>query len=241
MSAPTNMPAAPAAPSRKRWSRRRRWAVASLVVLVVLAVATFGAVAAYLRTSADPPFALPAGAAAQPAGGLDGEWTVSSGAEAGFRVGQTVLFMNGEVDGRTSDVTGMATFAADRATGASFQVDLTTIKANGKASPQFEQSLDTANYPTATVALAGPVSLGSGFATGTTLTTSVAAKLTLRGRTRDVTASLSARRDGSNIDVAGSIPITFSDWGMPQPTGFGPLGSLADHGSAEFLLVLRHA
>jgi hypothetical protein len=36
----------------------------------------------------------------------------------------------------------------------------------------------------------------------------------------------------------GSIPIAFSRWDIKGPAGFGFLGSLADHGIAEFLLVL---
>jgi hypothetical protein len=36
-------------------------------------------------------------------------------------------------------------------------------------------------------------------------------------------------------------PFAFSDWAIKEPGGFGFLGSLANHGVAEFLLVLnRH-
>jgi hypothetical protein len=47
------------------------------------------------------------------------------------------------------------------------------------------------------------------------------------------------RRDGPVLEAAGSIPITFPTWGITQPGGFGILGSLADHGAAEFLLILH--
>jgi len=50
-----------------------------------------------------------------------------------------------------------------------------------------------------------------------------------------------ARRDGSMIEVAGSMPVALADWGIVGPTGYSVLGSLADHGTAEFLLVLGHA
>ncbi len=53
--------------------------------------------------------------------------------------------------------------------------------------------------------------------------------------------AISARRDGSALQVAGSIPVTLSDWGIKAPAGYGFLGSLADHGVAEFLLVLHRA
>jgi hypothetical protein len=39
--------------------------------------------------------------------------------------------------------------------------------------------------------------------------------------------------------AARSIPITFSSWDIRGPSGYGLLGSLANHGVAEFLLILR--
>lgn len=41
------------------------------------------------------------------------------------------------------------------------------------------------------------------------------------------------------LDIAGTIPVQFASWHFKGPAGFGPLGSLADRGSAEFLLVLH--
>jgi hypothetical protein len=67
------------------------------------------------------------------------------------------------------------------------------------------------------------------------------ADLTLRGQTHPVTVTLTARRDGPLLRAAGSFPVTFADWDIPDPEGYGPLGSLADHGTGEFLLVLREA
>ena len=56
------------------------------------------------------------------------------------------------------------------------------------------------------------------------------------GVTRLATATVSARRDGSALQVAGSIPVTFSAWGIKDPAGYGFFGSLANHGTAEFLV-----
>jgi hypothetical protein len=53
-----------------------------------------------------------------------------------------------------------------------------------------------------------------------------------------VAVTISARRDGSEIQAAGSIPVPFADWRIIGPAGYGLLGSLADHGTAEFRLVL---
>jgi polyisoprenoid-binding protein YceI len=235
----TNAPADTTAAPAPRRHRRRRWAVAGLAIVAVLVVGTVGAVAVYVGQSGDPPLALPSGVPAAPVGPIEGEWTVAAGSQAGFRVGQTVLGMQGDVTGRTSGVTGSLTVAGDQIAAAEFQVDLTSIEANGKSSPQFEQSLDTTHYPTATITLSRPLSLGSGFDSGTIVTATVNAELALRGTTHEVTFTVQGRRDGPAIEAAGSIPIDFSEWGITLPAGFGPLGSLADHGEAEFLLVLN--
>ena len=46
---------------------------------------------------------------------------------------------------------------------------------------------------------------------------------------------LKARRNGANIEVNGTIPITFAEWNIPNPS-FGP-AETEDHGELEFLLV----
>ncbi len=220
-------------PRRGHW---RRWLSGGVLLLAALLVA---AVAADVSASAEPRLALPAGTASAPLGTLAGTWTVGSGSEAGFRVQQTVLGLSGDVVGRTSAVTGSAVFADDRVTNARFSVDLTTIRASGKASPQFEESLDPAAYPEATVTLTQPIAFSPAFASGARSTATARATLAMRGLQRDVTLTISARRDGSAIEAVGSSPIAFSDWGIVAPTGYGVLGSIADQGEAEFLLILH--
>ena len=54
-----------------------------------------------------------------------------------------------------------------------------------------------------------------------------------------MTVTLSARRDGTAIEAAGSLPVAFGCFGITRPSGYGFLGSLASNGTAEFLLILR--
>jgi len=61
----------------------------------------------------------------------------------------------------------------------------------------------------------------------------------MHGSAHLVTVTLSGRRDGAALQAAGSIPVTFAEWGISGPGGLGPFGSLAGHGSAEFLLTLQ--
>jgi hypothetical protein len=53
------------------------------------------------------------------------------------------------------------------------------------------------------------------------------------------THAVTARRDATGIAVTGTIPVRFADWNIAEPQGYGALGSLADQGFAEFLLILH--
>ena len=60
-------------------------------------------------------------------------------------------------------------------------------------------------------------------------------KLTLHGVTNSVTVPLSARRAGNVIQVSGSIPVTFADYQINNPSAAGVV-TTQDHGTVEFLL-----
>jgi YceI-like protein len=228
-----------------RPQRRRhwwRWVLGGVVALIVLAVAVTGIVVKL--TPGPAPLALPKAAAA-PSGPLDGSWRVAAGSAAGFRVRETVIGFGNDVTGRTGDVTGTAVVTSTvtggtAVSGATFQVSLDTIKVNGKADqPQLVKSLGVTAHPVATITLPRPLPLPAAFASGAVVTRTAAATLTLNGTTHPVTVTLSARRDGTAIEAAGSMPVAFAHFRIAGPGGYGFLGSLAGNGTAEFLLILR--
>jgi hypothetical protein len=146
----------PSSSSRKRhwW----RWILASAGVLAVLAVA---AVAIFIKLPpAPPPLALPTARASAPAGPLGGTWDAATGSVAGFRAQESALGFSNDVVGRTNAVTGTLTVSRGWVTQATFRIDLTTIKVNGKTRPQFASSLGTRAHPSATFSLTQPVRLG---------------------------------------------------------------------------------
>ena len=224
-----------AEPSRRRhwW----RWVLGGVATVVVLAVAATGVV---VTTAPGPaPLALP-GDAAAPSGPLDGTWRVTAGSVAGFRVRETVIGFSNDVTGRTGDVTGMVTVAGAEVSRATFRVSLGAISVGGKTrQPQLVKSLGVTAHPYATITLTRPVPLAAAFPAGAAVTRTAAAALTLNGTTRPVTVTLSARRDGTAIEAAGSLPVAFSGFGITGPGGYGFLGSLASGGTAEFRLILR--
>ena len=225
----------PGRPAKKRhwW----RWILASVVALAAL-VMLAGAIALRLQASA-PPLVLPGGPAAAPAGPVDGTWAARAGPVAGFRVRETALGISGDVTGQTDAVTGTIVISRGQVTRAVFRIDLASITVAGKTAPQVARSLDTTQYPTATITLARPVTLRPAFTSGATITVTAPCSLTLRGTTQLVTVTISARPDVTVLQAAGSIPITLSRWGITEPASYGMVGSLASHGTAEFLLVLH--
>jgi polyisoprenoid-binding protein YceI len=63
--------------------------------------------------------------------------------------------------------------------------------------------------------------------------------LTLRGVTKSVTFPVTARRNGANLEVTGSIPVVFADYNIPNPSSAGI--TTEDNGVVEFLLVFAQA
>jgi polyisoprenoid-binding protein YceI len=240
----TEVPVSERPPIIKRYlqrvpgARKRHWlrwvlgGVAALAVLVVLAAALF------VKLQPVPaPLALPKNPPSAPAGPLDGSGL--GGGVAGFRVRETAFGVSNDVVGRTSAVSGSLVISGGRITAGSFRAGLTAMTVGGKPQPQFATSMDTAQHPAATFTLARPVTLGSPFTSGATLTVRVTGRLAMRGVSRMVTITVSGRRDRPALQVAGSFPVMFADWGITGPQGYGFIASLADRGVAEFLLVLN--
>jgi polyisoprenoid-binding protein YceI len=224
---------------RHRW-RRRVIAVALALVVALVLVAV--AVRLYVgQQHAAAPLSLPGGQAAAATGPVAGTWHAAAGSVAGFRVDERALGASNVVVGRTSAVTGTIVADGSTVSRAAFQVTLTTIRVGGKPQPQLAASLRTGAHPVAEIRLVGPLELSTAFADGSVMHASVRGLLTLNGLSHPVTISLDTRRDGAGIQAAGSIPVSFASWRISQPAGFGWFGSLADHGTAEFLVILHRA
>jgi polyisoprenoid-binding protein YceI len=170
---------------------------------------------------------------------LDGTWHASKESTVGYRVVEDFVggLTNAEAVGRTHDVTGTLTISGSTVTGSDFTADMTTVKSDrSQRDGQFQgRIMDTAQFPTASFQFSGPLQLGAVPAVGQTITQHASGKLTLHGTTRDVSFDVKARDDGNTISVQGEIPITFADYGIPNPSN--PVVSTRDHGTLEFLLV----
>jgi polyisoprenoid-binding protein YceI len=185
-------------------------------------------------------------------GAVAGTWTVGSGSVVGYRVNEVLLGQNATAVGRTTSVTGHLTIAGTAVTAASFSVPMDTIHSDkSQRDAQFDgRIMDVAQYPTGTFTLTSPIDLGSLPAAGVIKSYTAHGKLTLHGTTRAVTFTLTAERsagkhgaakDGRNqIEVAGDIPVLFSDYNIQNPS-FAGFVTTQDHGLLEFLLVFGKA
>jgi polyisoprenoid-binding protein YceI len=166
-----------------------------------------------------------------------GSWRVVSGSVVGYRVNEVLAGQNNVAVGRTSDITGSMTIRGTTVTAASFTVQMDTIKSNeSERDAQFNgRIMETATYPTGTLALTAPISLGTLPADGAIKTYHATAGLTLHGHTRSVTFALQAERTSAGIEVSGSIPILFADWNIGNPS-FAGFVTTQNHGLLEFLV-----
>lgn len=188
--------------------------------------------------AADDPASTTTSGSSSSSSGVDGTWKVSSGSRAGYRVEEVLFGQDNTAVGRTSGVTGTVTIDGTNATAAKITVDLTKVSSDqSRRDAQFQgRIMDTATYPTATFELTEPVRFGAVPADGKVVNVKATGKLTMHGTTKTVTIDLETKRSGAAIQVVGDVPITFADYGIPNPS-FGPV-STRDQGELEFSLVL---
>jgi polyisoprenoid-binding protein YceI len=171
-------------------------------------------------------------------GSVNGTWTVSSGSQAGYRVNETLAGQSTTAVGRTSAVTGSLTIAHKAVTAASFTVQMGSVTSDrSQRDDQFRgRIMDTAQFPTGRFVLTAPIRLGSLPPVGKTVSVTATGNLTLHGTTRPVGFSMAAKRSASQIAVTGDIPISYGDYGIPNPS-LGGFVSVGSSGTIEFLLV----
>ena len=168
---------------------------------------------------------------------LTGTWNIGADSFAGYRVDEVLQGNDVTVTGRTSDVTGELTVDALSLTAATITVDVASIATDESARDAYfrDTAMEVGDFPTATFTLTGPVTLEAPVA-GVAQTLSATGDLTMHGVTQPVTVSLQAALTETGGQVVGSIPVTFSDYGVDAPDlGFV---SVEDAGSVEFSLNL---
>lgn len=160
---------------------------------------------------------------------LAGRWTVGPNPEARYRVHETVANVGAhEAVGATQDVTGGLTAQRQggvlQATGVKFVVRLANLHSIDQLAGYnvsqrdraVSQALSVQQFPDATFE-APSVEVPAGIDTGSAVEMTVPGSLNLHGTTRDVQARLQARMNSHQLELAGSIPINMTDFGITPP------------------------
>jgi polyisoprenoid-binding protein YceI len=183
--------------------------------------------------------------------GLAGSWKVTTGSLVGYRVKE--LFVGAttkhEAVARTSTVSGSMT-VSDAATG--YQVSAISVTAAltdlhsvdsvaGRNVTQRDsfvsRSMDLQQFPNATftavsASVPGPV-------TSQVVDVSIPGRLTIHGVTKDVTATAKAQVVSGKIEIAGTIAIDMTDYGVSPPSV--PFTTVDSQVTIEFQVFMTKA
>ncbi len=183
-------------------------------------------------------------AAPELAGSPDGTWVVSEGSQGGYRVENEILRgATVTATGYTDRIEGSMTVGDDGTTisAADFTIDVSSIVSEfGMRDNAFRRVLETDAHPEATFTLTTPITLDEFPAEDVEVSIpGVTGDLTLRGVTRPVTFDATAIRGGSRIDVKALIPITYTDFGIENPSN--PTATITDEGDIDVSLGFTKA
>jgi|TARA_R110002110_G_scaffold366055_3_gene576062 polyisoprenoid-binding protein YceI len=245
-----------------------KWIKRGLLATVVLVAMVYGAIFFYANVLNDSPDALDANdlsealattepeapdagmpvteASKEPAdtvvdvAGFDGVWTPTTASEFGYRVDEVLGGVNVTAVGRSNEIAGSLTIEGTTAS-VTATVEVENIVSNDSIRDgQFRgRIMDVSNFPTANFRTTEPIDFGTLPADGEQVTAIANGELTLKGVTLAVAVEITAQASGAGIGVLGNIPITFTDYGIDNPSNPGV--SLEDEGVVEFVLVFERA
>jgi polyisoprenoid-binding protein YceI len=172
-------------------------------------------------------------------GEVGGTYHVGAGSEAGYRVSEVLVGQHATAVGRTSKIWGSVTVANDVVTSGTFTVDMASVVSDqSQRNAQFDgRIMDVAKYPTATLTLTAPFTLGTVPPVGAKATYTASGTLAMHGVSRDVRLSLTAERTADGIYVLADLPIAFARWDIANPS-LGGFVTTADSGTLEVLVFL---
>lgn len=234
----------------KKKRSKLTWVIGGMVgVLVLAAAVVVGGTYIYIHFIEGPapkPLALPKATTPKHSdtsptsvASPTGTWQATSKSVVGYRVNEVLFGQNNVAVGRTNSVTGSITVDGTSVDTAAFTAQMANVHSDqSQRDNQFDgRIMDVASYPTATFTLTSPISLGKIPAVGATVHETATGNLMLHGQTHAVTFPVSAQYTGTAIDVNGSIPVTFADYGISNPSFAGTV-TTDSHGTLEFLLIM---
>lgn len=247
-------------PSPSRRPRKRllvRVAAAGVILVVVVFLLVYFVV---FPTSSPKPFKLSnstgiastptvtSSASSSSGAALNGAWKLASGSQAGYRVREKLAFLPAQSDavGRTSQITGSATLSEAagtvKITSASFSVAVNTLKSDRSMRDEKIHSigLESDRYPTATFALAKPLSFAASAVKGHVAHLPVTGTFTIHGVSRKETLPVEMSLSGSTLEAVGAFTFPWAEFGMTAPS-VGGFVNVTEKATMEFDLHLQRA
>jgi polyisoprenoid-binding protein YceI len=184
------------------------------------------------------PTAATAAAPAASQSGIAGNWNATGDSVIGYRVKEILDGQSIEAAGRTNAITGTLLIEDTTAKSVALSVDVTKLTSDKAQRDRQVQGriLDTKNFPTAKLVLAAPIAFGKIPADKEIVSIDTKLSLTIKAATREVSVPIKARRVGETLEITGSIPIKWADWGIDNPS-LPPFVTTDDNGVLEFLVV----
>lgn len=221
--------------------RVRNIVIVSITVVIVLAVAVPYIYIHFIEGPPPPKLSLPATGSAQATSGstahlTNGTWNVGKGSVVGYRVDEILIGQHSTAVGRTSKVWGSLDVSGAAVTNADFTVNMASVESDqSERNAQFDgRIMDVAQYPTASFTSTSPIQLGALGEKGS-VTTSITGDLTMHGVTKLITFKASLEMTTTGIAALADIPITFSKWGIANPS-IGGFVTTDNYGTLEVLL-----
>jgi polyisoprenoid-binding protein YceI len=180
--------------------------------------------------------------------GLTGNWKVAGGSQAGYRVREKLAFLPAESDavGRTSQITGGATFSESKGTvtivAASFKVAVNTLKSDRSMRDEkiHEIGLESNLYPTATFVLSRSLTVSANAVKGKVASVPVTGTFNIHGTSKRETIPVEMSLSGFTFEAVGSLTFPWSEFGMTAPS-IGGFVNVTEKATMEFDLRLQRA
>lgn len=170
---------------------------------------------------------------------LSGTWSISEGSYAGYRVDE--ILNDGTktpVTGRTDQIKGTVTMTGEMLTAANVIVEVATIATGNSLLDAYfrDTAMKVDSYPTAAFTITSPIALFPAPVAGEVHTVQATGDLYLHGITKTLQIELQTKASDTGVEIIGSIPVSFSDYGVTAPDlGFF---TVQDSGMIEFFLVV---
>jgi polyisoprenoid-binding protein YceI len=172
-------------------------------------------------TSATTATATAAAVTASPAA-----WTVTDKSKATIRVREQLVRVNLPSDAVLTAAGAKGSFELNSdgtfASGSKITFDLTTLSSDERDRDNFikNDTLQVRQFPTAEFVPTKTSGLTTPLATNGTFTFTLTGNMTIKGKTKEVTFDVTAKRDGSDLTATATAnpAWTFGDFGMTAPS-----------------------